>query len=230
MHEDMLGHLVTGRYVLDLGPGKVLWTNGEPGWVTGTVYGALSPWMCGAATTVQGDPFSASTTYRTLELHRVSVWYTTPVTIRRLLVAGADLPARYDFSHLQHVACVGEALPPDLFFWFKEHIGRIPHDTWWMTETGMICIANFASEPVRPGSMGKPVPGVEATVLDPDGEPLPILSMGELALKVPWPSMARAIWRDQERYLACFKKGWFLTGDMADEGRGGILYPSGSKR
>ncbi len=215
VHEGMLGHLVTGRYVLDLGPESVLWTNGDPGWVTGTVYGALAPWMCGSATIVQGDPFSASTVYRTLEKHRVSVWYTTPLTIRRLMVAGDDLPGRYDFSNLKHVSCVGEALPPDLFFWFKEHIGIIPHDTWWMTETGMVCIANYPSEAVRPGSMGKPVPGVEAAVLGPDGEPLSILTMGELALKVGWPSMARAIWRDEERYEAYFNKGWFVTGDMA---------------
>ncbi|MEW6352576.1 MAG: AMP-binding protein [Thermodesulfobacteriota bacterium] len=213
-HEDMLGHLITAKYVLDLTSDSVLWTNGDPAWVLGTVYGAFAPWLCGSTTMIQGDPFSASTLYRTLERHRVSIWYTTPLTIHRLMEAGDDLPARYDFSHLRHVCCVGEALVPDLFFWVKEYIGLAPHDTWWMTETGMICIANFPSEQVRPGSMGKPVPGVEAAVLDLNGEPLPILTMGELALKVGWPSMMRGIWRDEQRYAAYFRNGWFLTGDM----------------
>jgi acetyl-CoA synthetase len=226
-HRDMVGHLMTGRYVLDLNEKSVLWTDGDPAWVPGMVYGAFAPWLCGATSVVQRDPFSASTWYRTLERRQVSVWYTTPMILRRLMEAGDDLPGRYDFSHLRHIATVGENLPPDLFFWAKQNLKRAPHDNWWMTETGMICIANFPSEPIKPGSMGRPAPGIEAAVLDPDGAPLPILSLGELALKVGWPAMMRAIWRDEERYSAYFRNEWFLTGDMVIKDEDGYFYHQG---
>lgn len=226
-HQDMAGHLITGRWVLDLTEQSVLWTDGDPAWVTGTVYGAFAPWLCGATSVIQGDPFSASSWYRTLEQHRVSVWYTTPMTMRRLMEAGADLPGRYDFSHLRHIATVGEALAPELFYWVRENLKHSAHDTWWMTETGMICIANYASQVIKPGSMGKPVPGVEAAVLDPKGETLPILTLGELALKPGWPAMMRAIWRDEERFEAYFRNGWFMTGDMVIKDEDGYYYHEG---
>ncbi len=226
-HQDMAGHLLTGRWVLDLTDQSILWTDGDPAWVTGTVYGAFAPWVCGATSVVQGDPFSASSWYRTLEKHRISTWYTTPMTIRKLMEAGADLPGRYDFASLGHIATVGEALAPELFYWVRENLKHSPHDTWWMTETGMICIANYPSQVIKPGSMGKPVPGVEAAVLDPKGEPLPILTLGELALKPGWPSMMRAIWRDDDRFNAYFRNGWFTTGDMVIKDEDGYYYHEG---
>jgi len=226
-HRDMVGHLMTGRYVLDLRESSVLWTDGSPAWVTGTVYGAFAPWLCGATSVVQGDPFAASTWYRTIEKHQVSVWYTTPRTIRRLLEAGGDLPSRYDFSRLRHIATVGETLPPELFYWVRENLKHSPHDTWWMTETGMICIANFPSEQIKPGSMGKPVPGIEAAVVDINGEPLPVLTLGELALKPGWPSMMGGIWRDEPRFSQYFRRGWFLTGDVVIKDEDGYYYHQG---
>lgn len=226
-HYDMVGHLMTGRYVLDLSEGSVLWTDGSPAWVTGTVYGAFSPWICGAASVVQGDGFSASTWYRTLERHQVTVWYTTPRTIRRIREAGDDLPGRYDFSHLRHIATVGETLPPDLFYWVRQNFDHSPHDTWWMTETGMICIANYPSHQIKPGSMGKPVPGVEAAVFDSQGEQLPILTLGELGLKPGWPAMLTAIWRDGPRYAQYFRNGWFMTGDVVIKDEDGHYYHQG---
>lgn len=228
VHRDMLGHLVTGRYVLDLSEETVLWTDAAPGWVTGAVYSTFAPWLCGSTSVVQGDPFSASTWYRTLERHQVGVWYTTPVTIERLMEAGEDLPTRYDLSRLRHIVTVGEALLPELFFWVRKNIRLSPHDTWWMSETGMICLANFPSVDIKPGSMGKPVPGVEAAVIDEHGEPLPLLTMGELALKVTWPAVMSGIWRDEERYEDYFRlPGWFLTGDMALQDEEGYYYHQG---
>ncbi len=227
-HHDMVGHLVTARYVLDFQKNTVFWTDAEPSWVTGTVYGTFAPLLCGITSVVQADPFSASNWYRTLEKHRISVCYTTPWTIRRLMDAGEDLVSRYNFSYLRHVAVVGEALSPQLIFWFKKNFDICPHDTWWMTETGMICIANFQSEDVKPGSMGKPVPGVEAAVIDENGTPLPNLSMGELALRPGWRSMMTAIWQDEERYQAYFRlKNWFLTGDMVIRDEEGYYYHQG---
>ena len=226
-HRDMVGHLMTGRYVLDLSEDSILWTDGSPSWVTGTVYGAFSPWICGAASVVQADGFSASTCYRTLESNKVTVWYTTPRTVRRLMEAGDDLPGRYDFSHLRHIATVGETLPPELFYWVRQNLKHSPHDTWWMTETGMICIANYPSHQIKPGSMGKPVPGVQAAVFDANGDQLPILTMGELGLKTGWPAMMSSIWRDGSRYSKYFREDWFMTGDMVIKDEDGHYYHQG---
>jgi len=226
-HESISGHLMTARYVLDLRKDSILWTDADPAWVTGTVYGAFAPWLCGATSLVQGDPYSASTWYKTLEKYSVTNWYTTPRTIRRLMEAGDDLPRRYDLSHLRHIATVGEKLGPSLFYWVKENLKHSPHDTWWMTETGMICIANFPSQPIKPGSMGKPVPGIEASVVDAKGNPLPPLTLGELALKPGWPSMMKAIWKDKERYKGYFRNGWFLTGDIVIKDEEGYYYYHG---
>lgn len=227
-HQDMVGILATTRFVLDLYEDDILWTEADPAWVTGTVYGAFAPWLVGATTLVQGDPFTASNLYRTLERHRVSVWYTTPTTIRRLMKAREDLPGRYEFSKLRHIATVGEPLVPDLFYWTRQNLKHSPHDSWWMTETGIICLANFPSMEIKPGSMGKPVPGIEAAILDDEGQPLPPMSMGELSLKVPWPGLMSGLWRDEERYQEYFRfEGWFLTGDMAVKDEEGYYYHQG---
>ncbi|MBW1828464.1 MAG: AMP-binding protein [Deltaproteobacteria bacterium] len=227
-HHDMIGHLITARHVLDVGEDSILWTDADPAWVTGTAYGIFAPLLCGATSVIQGDPFSSSTWYRTLERHNVSVWYTTPQIILRLMEAGEDLPTRYDFSSLRHIATVGKTLGPEQFYWVKKNLKHSPHDTYWMSETGMICMANFPCMDIKPGSMGKPVPGVEAAVLDEDGIPLPFLSMGELAFKVSWPTFMTAIWRDEERYQQYFKfNGWFLTGDMVITDEEGYFFHQG---
>lgn len=226
-HQDLAGQLMTARWVLDLTPDSILWTDADPAWVLGTVYSAFAPWLCGATSVVQGDPFSASTWYRTLERHGVTVWYTTPHTFRRLKEAGEDLPLRYDFSQLRHIASVGDTLVPDLFYWVRENLKHSPHDTWWMTETGVICIANFPSQQIKPGSMGRPVPGIQAAVVDPNGEELAILTLGQLALKTGWPAMMKAIWRDPARYEQYFIKDWFLTGDMVIKDEDGYYYHQG---
>jgi len=225
-HRDMVGHLMTAQYVLDVNEESVLWTDGgDPGWVTGIVYGAFAPWLCCATSVVQGDHFAASTWYRTLERHRVTVWYTTPRTINRLMQAGDDVPGRYDLSSLRHIATLGETLSPEQFYWARHALKLSPHDTWWMTETGMICLANFPCMSIRPGSMGKPVPGVEAAVVDDEGEPLPEFTMGELALRPGWPSMMTGIWEDPARHQEYFRlKGWFLTGDMVTRDEDGYYY------
>jgi len=227
-HGDMAGHLATARYVLNIQNDTVLWTDGDPAWITGTVYSTFAPWLCGATSVVQGAPFSASTWYRILETNRITEWYTTPMTIKKLVQAGEDLPTRYDFSHLRHVATVGEALPPELFYWVRKNLHHSPHDTWWMSECGMICMANFPSMDIKPGAMGKAVPGIEAAILDEQGEILPYLTMGELALKAPWPAMMTDIWRNRRRYNAYFRhKGWFSTGDMAIMDEDGYFFHQG---
>ena len=227
-HGDTVGIRVTAGTVLDLSEGTVLWTDADPAWVNGTVYGAFGPWLCGATTVAEGASFMPSNWYWTLERHQVEVWYTTPRTIRRLMEAGADLPQRYDLSHLRHIATVGAPLVPDLIYWVRRHLGLTPHDTWWMTETGMICIANFPAMDIKPGAMGKPVPGVEIAILDETGHPLPPLSLGELAVKTGWPCMMTEMWEDRMRYQDYFRvAGWMLTGDMAIQDEEGYIYHQG---
>ncbi len=227
-HGDMVGHLATAKYVLNVQKDTILWTDGDPAWITGTVYSAFAPWLCGATSVVQGSPFSASAWYRTLEINRVTEWYTTPMTIKKLILAGDDLPTRYDFSYLRHIATVGETLLPELFYWVRKNLNHSPHDTWWMSECGMICLANFPSMDIKAGAMGKAVPGIEAAILDEQGEVLPLLTMGELALKVPWPALMADIWRNRKRYHAYFRhKGWFSTGDMAIMDEDGYFHHQG---
>jgi acetyl-CoA synthetase len=224
----MVGIKTTGHSVLDLSEGTILWTDADPAWVNGTVYGAFAPWLCGAVSVVQGGPFMPSNCYLTLERQKVAVWYTTPKTVRELMDAGEDLPKRYDLSHLRHIATVGAPLVPDLFYWVRKHLGLSPHDTWWMTETGMICIANFPSMDIKPGAMGLPVPGVETAILDESGHPLPAMSLGELAVKTGWPCMMIDMWEDRSRYQDYFRvSGWMLTGDMAIADEEGYIYHQG---
>lgn len=227
-HQDMMGLLMTGRHVLNLAEKSRLWTDAAPGSVTGTVYGTFAPWLCGSTSIIQGDDFSPSTWYRTLERHQVESWYTTPHRLDLLMQAGEDLPRRYDISKLKHIATVGEVLDPKLLLWAKETLGHAPHETWWMAETGMICLANVSARSIKPGSMGKPVPGIEAAVLDENGEPLPPLVTGELAIKLGWPSVMTGIWHDPPRYQQYFRvKGWFLTGDTVTRDEEDYYYHQG---
>ena len=226
-HGDLIGIYASARWVLDLSDGDILWTDADPAWVTGTVYGAFAPWLCGVTAVVPESPSTAANCYRTLELARVSVWYTTPHTIRTLIEAGDDLPARYDLRQLRHLATVGSPLMPDLFYWIKKHLGNNPHDTWWMSETGIICLANLPALDIKPGAIGKPLPGITAAVLNDNAEELPPLSLGQLALKSGWPGMMKGLWHDRERFEAYFKNGWFLTGDIALKDEEGYFYHQG---
>ncbi len=227
-HGDMTGIYTTAEWVLDLKPDTLLWTDADPAWVTGTVYGAYAPWLHGITSLVVGEGFTAAKWYHLLEKHRVSVWYTTPRILNELMAAGEDLPTRYDFSALLHIATVGAPLVPDVVYWCRKHLKRTPHDTWWMTETGVACIANTPGSDIKPGSMGRPLPGMDAAILDENGHTLPPLSIGELALKSGWPGMMAGIFNDPNRYETFFSdNGWFVTGDIALQDEEGYCYHHG---
>ena len=220
VHEAVVAHHVTGRLVLDLHPDDVFWCTADPGWVTGTSYGILSPLTNGVTSLVDEEDFDAERWYRILQDQRVNVWYSAPTAIRMLMKAGAPLARRHDLSALRFLASVGEPLNPEAVVWSLEAFGKPIHDNWWQTETGGIMIANFACMDIRPGSMGKPLPGVEAALLRSreDGS-LEVIEApdetGELALRPGWPSMFRGYWKDSERYRKCFADGFYLTGDLA---------------
>jgi acetyl-CoA synthetase len=228
VHEAVVMHHLTGRLVLDLHPDDVFWCTADPGWVTGTSYGIIAPLTSGVTMIVDEGDLEAERWYRILEDERVTVWYTAPTAIRMLMKAGAAPAQRHDLSRLRFLASVGEPLNPDAVVWSRELFGRPFHDNWWQTETGGILVANFASLDVRPGSMGKPLPGVTAAVVRRAGAAVQVIAEpdveGELALRPGWPSMFRGYWRDPERTAKCFVDGWYLSGDLVSRDADGYFW------
>jgi acetyl-CoA synthetase len=210
---------MTGQYVLDLHPEDIFWCTADPGWVTGTSYGIIAPLTNGRTMVVDEAEFEAVRWYRILQDEKVSVWYTAPTAIRMLMKAGEALARQFDLSRLRFAASVGEPLNPEAVVWGKTALGLPFHDNWWQTETGGIMIANYVSVDIKPGSMGRPLPGVAAAIVrrtssgvEPIGEPM---TAGELVLKAGWPSMFRGYLHEDERYARCFAGDWYLTGDLA---------------
>ena len=227
VHEAIVAHHATAMFALDLRPGDVYWCTADPGWVTGTSYGILGPLSCGVTVVTDSAEFDARRWYRILQDQGVTVFYTAPTALRMLMRGGAEKAHEYSFSALRHVASVGEPLNPEAVEWGLDAFGVPVHDTWWQTETGAIMVSNYPGVPIRPGSMGRPMPGITAAVVarGPDGRAttvdghVTILSdpdtPGELALRPGWPSMFRAYLDDPDRYARCFVDGWYLTGDLA---------------
>ncbi|MFC1967934.1 acetate--CoA ligase [Chloroflexota bacterium] len=221
VHNAVIGHYATAKYVLDLQPDDIYWCTADPGWVTGTSYGMFGPWSNGVTQVVYEGMFSAKQWYRILERWKVTVWYTAPTAIRMLMKAGDDLPGQFSLDSLRHICSVGEPLNPEAVMWGERVLRKSLHDNWWQTETGSIMIANYAVQDIKPGSMGRPFPGITAGIIDDDHNELPADQEGNLALRTSWPSMFRTYWEKEELYQSRFKNGWYITGDRArkdDEG------------
>lgn len=233
VHEAIVAHRITSRLVLDLGPGDVFWCTADPGWVTGTSYGILGPLSCGATVIAYDGPFDVERWYDVLEGERVDVWYTAPTAIRRCMRAGEEAAARRDFTKLRLVASVGEPLNPDAVVWGRDALGLPIHDNWWQTETGGIMIANYPGVDIKPGSMGLPLPGIDAAVVHREADELRMVTspvtVGELALVPGWPSMFRGYLGEPERYDACFVDGYYLTGDLVRRDADGYFWFVGRK-
>jgi acetyl-CoA synthetase len=220
VHDAVVTHHATGRTALDLHDEDIFWCTADPGWVTGTSYGIIAPLTNGVTSVLAEAEFDAATWYGILQAERVSVWYTAPTAIRMMMKLGADAVRGYDLAALRFLASVGEPLNPEAVVWGQEAFGRPFHDNWWQTETGGIMIANYAAMDVKPGSMGRPLPGIDAAIVSrpADGSVTPIdqpMTQGELALKSGWPSMMRGYLHEDERYRKCFVGPWYLTGDLA---------------
>jgi acetyl-CoA synthetase len=228
VHGAVLTHYATGRFVLDLHPEDVFWCTADPGWITGTSYGIVAPLVHGVTSIVDEAEFDAERWYGILERERVSVWYTAPTAIRMLMKAGAELARARAYPALRLVASVGEPLNPEAVWWGVDALGLAIHDNWWQTETGGIMIANYPALDIKPGSMGLPLPGVEAAIVRRKESGLDFVqtpgSEGELALKAGWPSMFRGYLNEDERYRKCFRDGWYLTGDLAKRDTDGYYW------
>lgn len=220
VHEAVVVHATSARLALDIHEGDIVWCTADPGWVTGTSYGIIAPLTLGATMIVDEAEFDTKGWYRTLEQQKVTVWYSAPTAIRMLMKAGAEVAKAYNLSKLRFLASVGEPLNAEAVIWSHETFGRPFHDNWWQTETGGIMIANYAVGDIKPGSMGRPLPGIDAGLVErqADGALREIDTPdtpGELVLKPGWPSMFRSYLHEEERYRKCFEGGWYLTGDLA---------------
>lgn len=224
VHGAVVGHYATAKYVLDLQEKDIYWCTADPGWVTGTSYGMFGPWSNGATQVVYEGGFSAKHWYSFLERKKVTIWYTAPTAIRMLMKAGNELPQQHGFDALRHMYSVGEPLNPEAVIWGKEIFGKAFHDNWWQTETGAIMIANYPIQDIKPGSMGRPFPGIQAGIVDDNFNELPPGKEGNLALRPGWPSMFRTYWKKEELYQSRFKNGWYITGDRARKDEEGYYW------
>jgi acetyl-CoA synthetase len=238
VHAAVAMHYITGRFALDLHPDDIYWCTADPGWVTGTAYGIIAPLLHGVTSIIDEAEFDAEHWYRILQDQEVTVWYTAPTAVRMLIKAGPELAAKYRFPHLRFIASVGEPLNAEAVWWGKRVLGLPIHDNWWQTETGGIMVANTPAFDIKPGSMGRPLPGVHVVIVDHDEETGAVSVIdkpdveGELALRVGWPSMFRGYLNQDERYRKCFHADprgnsqgeLYLSGDLVKRDADGYLW------
>lgn len=224
-HQAIVGQYVTAKYALDLHDEDIYWCTADPGWVTGTSYGIFGPWSNGVTQIIYEGGLRANAWYGVIERYGVTVWYTAPTAIRMLMKVGKDAPKKFNLKSLRFLASVGEPLNPEAVLWGEETFGLPFHDNWWQTETGCILIANYQIQDIKPGSMGRPLPGVNPTILSDDYKTeLPPGEEGHLAIRPGWPSMFRTYWKKEEMYDSRFNSGWYVTGDRASRDEDGYFW------
>jgi len=226
VHYSLISQYLTTKWVLDLHDDDIYWCTADPGWVTGTSYGIIGPWSLGVTQCVLDVGFSAKAWYQFIEKNKVSMWYSAPTAIRSLMKAGDDIVKESDLSSLRHLASVGEPLNAEAVVWSEKVYGHAFHDTYWQTETGSMMLTNFPGMKIKPGSMGKPFPGITAAILDAETfEPLEGTGkVGLIAFKPGWPAMMRTYWNAEEKYLSKFENGWYLAGDKASIDQDGYFW------
>ncbi len=226
-HRMMLHQHRSGRIVYDFKPGDTYWCTADPGWITGTSAGTIAPWLHGVPIVVRGGRFKPEDWYETIERFKVSVWFSAPTAFRMLMGAGDQLARNHDMSTLRHVLSAGEPLNPEVLRWAQSLFGMPIHDNWWMTETGSTLITNYPFMDIKPGSMGKPLPGIEAAIIDNEGKLLPPNTMGNLAIRKGWRGMMKSIWKNEEKYNSYFIGDWYVSGDSAYQDEDGYFWFQG---
>lgn len=223
-HQAILHQYYTAKIVLDIREEDIYWCTADPGWVTGIAYSILGSWAKGASTLIFAGRFDPEVWYQKIAEYKVSIWYTAPTAIRMLMSKGIDLVRKYDLSPLRYLCSVGEPLNPECIYWGMKAFNLPFHDNWWQTETGGILIANYPVLDIKPGSMGKPVPGITAGIVSDKGEVMKTGQIGNLAIKPGWPSMMKTIWRRHAKFASYFKKGWYISGDLAYRDKDGYFW------
>ncbi len=228
VHNAVLTHYITGKYVLDFHEGDSYWCTADPGWVTGTSYGIISPFVNGVTNIIDEEEFDAVRWYTILQNQKVNIWYTAPTAIRRLMRLTIQPREQFNLENLRLILSVGEPLNPEAVIWAQKTFGVPILDNWWQTETGGIMMANYRSMPVRPGSMGKPLPGVHAAIAEETADGLSFISepdkSGHLVLKKGFPSLFRTYLHEEERYNKCFRGDWYMSGDLAKKDADGYFW------
>ena len=228
VHQAVLTHYITGKYVLDFHKGDRYWCTADPGWVTGTSYGIIAPLLHGITSIIDEEEFDAARWYSILEEHKITIWYTAPTAIRRLMRMDIKPRLSYHLENLRLILSVGEPLHAEAVIWGQENFGIPILDNWWQTETGGIMIANYPSMKVKPGSMGKPLPGIEIAIANVTDKQLKIITepniQGHLILKKGFPSLFRGYLHEEERYKKCFIGKWYLSGDLAKKDADGYYW------
>lgn len=228
VHYGMLQLYQKGQFILDFQDDDVHWCTADPGWITGTAYGMFAPWLNGVTTVVRGGRFSPEDWYQTIEKYGVTVWFSAPTAFRMLMAAGDPLIGQYRLDSLRHILSVGEPLNPEVVKWGQKQFQTRINDTWGMTETGGLLITNYPGVPVKIGSMGVPMPGVTAAIIDDHDNELPPYAVGNLAIKKGWPSLMRTIWNNEAKYRSYFTPGgWYLSGDTAYRDEDGYFWFQG---
>jgi len=227
IHRSVLSQSQTGREVLDLQPDDIFWCTADQGWVTGTSYGIIAPWSLGVTQIHFGGAYDAEAWFSLLEREQVSVWYSAPTALRMLTREDPELFSRFQLPALRHIFSVGEPLNPEVIHWGERVLSHTIYDTWFQTETGAIMISNKPGLPVMPGSMGQPVSGMEAGILDEQGKPSPVGEQGNLCLKPGWPSMFVTYINNATTYQEKFHHGYYYTGDTAYRDVNGYFWFTG---
>ena len=227
----MVGTYYTSKYVFDMKDHDIFWCTADPGWITGHSYIVYGPLAVGATvfmSELTPDYPDAGSYWSLIEEQKITIFYTAPTAIRMFMKLGETWPNKYNLNSLRIIGSVGEPLNPEAFEWYYHVIGKdkVPVlDTWWQTETGMHMITTMIGEPMRPGFAGRPIPGVEADVVDKDGNSVSPGTGGLLVVKSPWPSMLRTVWKDDARYRVYWEtiKGVYTVGDLAVKGKDGYI-------
>ncbi len=227
----------THRNVFDLHPeSDVYWCTADVGWITGHSYVVYGPLANGATGVIyEGTPDTPhpGRWWEVIQKYGVSLFYTAPTAIRSFMKAGREVPDSFDLSTLRVLGSVGEPINPEAWIWYRDVIGggRTPIvDTWWQTETGAIMVSALPGiTATKPGSAQVPLPGVSIDVVDDDGTPVPDGQGGLLVITEPWPSMARTIWGDDDRFVETYwakfaERGYYFAGDGARKDEDGDLW------
>jgi len=226
-HQAVIQQWLTGKWALDLKEKDIYFCTADPGWVTGTSYGMMAPWTNCVTQIIYEGGFSATSWYDIIQKYGVTVWYTAPTAIRLLMRAGESVVTKYDLTSLRFIGSVGEPLNPEAVVWGNRNYKMPIHDNWWQTETGAIMCANYQVTDIRPGSMGKPFPGITMGILDEEYNEKKSGESGILAVRPGWPSQMFAYWQQDEMYNSRFKKGWYITGDQASVDKDGYFWFQG---
>jgi acetyl-CoA synthetase len=230
----LTGVTTTHSMVFDIKPDDVYWCAADIGWVTGhsyIVYGPLANGSTGVMYEGAPDWPGKARLWQIIEDYKVTVFYTAPTAIRAFMKWGDEFPAGHDLTSLRVLGTVGEPINPEAWMWYHEHIGgssRPIVDTWWQTETGAIMITPLpGAVATKPGSATRAFPGIEADVIDEEGNSVPLGGGGFLAIRRPWPSMLRTIYGDPDRYVQTYwsrMEGVYFPGDGAKRDDDGYFW------